>query len=113
MFRSKHTGFRQLRMVVADVEPLLPVLVQVDEIILEVLLMHSFLHLDARSTDYVRKVVVRLQLHPEELPEQRPMGSDSQKGLIEVNEDRNVEDTIGVQMDMLDLVVIQSPSEEI
>ena len=95
-------------MVIADLEPLvLPVLVRVDVIILEVLLMHSFPHLDARSTYYVQEVAVRLRLHSEELLEQCPVGPDPQKGLTEVNEDRDVEDSIGVQMDMLDLVIIE------
>jgi hypothetical protein len=46
-----------------------------------------------------------LRLHLEELPEQVPMGLDPQKGFTEMYEDGNVEDTIGVEVELLDAVV--------
>jgi hypothetical protein len=54
-----------------------------------------------------------LWLHPEELPEQNPVGLDSHKSLTEVYEDRDVEDTIGIKIQVLDAVVPEKTFEEI
>jgi hypothetical protein len=48
-----------------------------------------------------------LRLHPEELPEQDPMGLDPQKGFAEMNEDGGVEDTVRVEVEVLDAVLPQ------
>jgi hypothetical protein len=48
-----------------------------------------------------------LQLHPEELPEQDPMGLDPQKGFAKMYEDGSVDDTVGVEVEVLDVVVPQ------
>jgi hypothetical protein len=37
-----------------------------------------------------------LRLHPEEFPEQNPMGLDPQNGFAEMYEDSSVENTVGV-----------------
>jgi hypothetical protein len=48
-----------------------------------------------------------LRLHPEELPEQDLMGLDPQEGFAEIYKDSGVEDTIGVEVEVLDAVVPQ------
>jgi hypothetical protein len=64
-------------------------------------------HLNPCSTDYSRIAGAWLRLHPEELPEQDPMGLDPQKGFAKMYEDGGVEDTIGVEVEVLDAVVPQ------
>jgi hypothetical protein len=54
-----------------------------------------------------------LWLHPEKLPEQDPVGLDPQKRLTEVNEDSGVEYTVGVEIDVLDAVVLEETFEEV
>jgi hypothetical protein len=46
-------------------------------------------------------------------PEQNPVGLDSHKSLTEVYEDRDVEDTIGIKIQVLDVVVPEKTFEEI
>jgi hypothetical protein len=46
-----------------------------------------------------------LRLDAEELPEKHPVRLDSEEGFAEVDEDRRVEDAIGVQVQLLDAVV--------
>jgi hypothetical protein len=46
-----------------------------------------------------------LRLHPEELPEQDPMGLDPQEGFAKMNKYDGVEDTVGVEVEVLDAVV--------
>jgi hypothetical protein len=78
--------------VVRDVEPFrFLVLVGVDELVREVLLVGILPHLDFCSTDYSRVAGARLRLHPEELPEQDPVGLDHQKRFTEVDEDSGVD----------------------
>ena len=77
--RRVHVGLRQLRVVVDNIKPLtFPILVGVDELVLEVLLVNAFTHLDTCSTDYVREILVGLRLHLEEFPEQCLAGLDPQ-----------------------------------
>jgi hypothetical protein len=105
---------RRLWVVVSDIEPLgLPVLVRIDELVLQVLIGRVFSHLDASPSDYSRVVGAWLRLHTEELPEQDPVGLDSYECLIEVYKDGDVENTIGVQVQVLDTVVLEQPLEEI
>jgi hypothetical protein len=86
-------------MVVRDVEPLgLPVLVGVYEFVREVLIGGVLPHLDPRSSDYPRVAGAGLRLHPEELPEQDPMGLDPQKSFAEMLEDGSVENTVGIEV---------------
>jgi hypothetical protein len=54
-----------------------------------------------------------LGLHSEEFPEKYPVGLDPQEGFTKVNEDESVEDTVGVEVEVLDAVVLQKPLEEI
>jgi hypothetical protein len=101
-------------MVVHDVEPLgLPVLVGVYELVREVLLGDVLPHLDPRSSDYSRVAGAGLRLHPEELTEQDPMGLDPQKSFTEMNEEGSVENTIGVEVEVLYSVLPHEPLEEI
>jgi hypothetical protein len=87
---------RQLRVVVADVEPLcLPVLVVVVELIRHVLGNGIITHLDYGSSGYSRIICARLQLHPEELPEQDLVGLHPHEGYAEVHEDG---DMVGLRM---------------
>jgi hypothetical protein len=68
--------------------------------------------LDVGSPNYLGVVGVRLGLHSEKFPEKYPVGFDPQEGFAEVNEDRGVEDTVGVEVEVLDAVVLQKPLEE-
>jgi hypothetical protein len=78
---------RQLRVVVGDVEPLrLQILVGVDQLVREVLLRGVLPHLDL-GPHYSGIVGARLGLHPQEFPEQDPMGLDTQESFAEVYED--------------------------
>jgi hypothetical protein len=54
-----------------------------------------------------------LRLHPEDLPEHDPMGFDPQKSFTEMYEDGSVEDTVGVEVELLDTVVPHEPLEEV
>jgi hypothetical protein len=97
-------------MAVRVVEPLgLPVLVGVYELVREVLLGGVLPHLDPRSSDYPQVAGAGLRLHPEELSEQDPMGLDHQKSFAEMYEDSSVEDTVGVEVEVIDAVVPHEP----
>jgi hypothetical protein len=82
-------------------------LVGVDQLVREVLLHGILTHLDAGSPNYSGVVGARLGLHSEEFPEKYPVGFDPQEGFAEVNEDGSVEDTVGVEVEVLDAVVLQ------
>jgi hypothetical protein len=61
---------RQLRMLVADVEPLgLLVLVRLYQLVRQVLVSHIFTHLNTSPSDYSWVIGTQLWLHQEELPE--------------------------------------------
>jgi hypothetical protein len=114
MLRLLAAWLWQLRVVVSDVEPLgLLVLVRVDELICQVLVGRIFFHLDASSSDYSWVVGAWLRLHSEELSEQDPVGLDPHKCLAEMYEDGDMKNTIGVQVQVLDTVVLKQPLEEI
>jgi hypothetical protein len=79
---------RQLRVVVRDVEPLrFPILVGINQLVGEVLLCGVLPHLDPSSPHYSGTTGAGLGLHPEELPEQDPMGLDPQESFAEMYED--------------------------
>jgi hypothetical protein len=63
--------------------------------------------LDVGSSNYSGVVGARLGLHAEELPEEYLVGFDPQEGFTEVDEDGGVEDTVGVEIKVLDAVVLQ------
>jgi hypothetical protein len=63
--------------------------------------------LDVGSSNYSGVVGARLGLHAEELPEEYLVGFDHQEGFAEVDEDGGVEDTVGVEIKVLDAVVLQ------
>jgi hypothetical protein len=94
--------------VVRDVEPLgLPILVGIYQLVGEVLLGGILPHLDPCSSDYSRIAGAGLRLHPEQLPKQDPMGLDPQEGFAKMNKDGGVEDTVGVEVEVLDAIVPQ------
>jgi hypothetical protein len=70
-------------------------------------------HLNACSTDYSWVVGTWLRLHSEELLKQDPVGLDSNECFIEVNEYRYMENTIGVEVQVLNDVVLEKTLEEI
>jgi hypothetical protein len=73
---------------VRDVEPLgLPVLIGIYQLVGEVLPCRVLPHLDLRSSDYSGIAGAGLRLHPEELPEQDPMGLDPQEGFAKMYKD--------------------------
>jgi hypothetical protein len=114
MLRLFPAWFWQLWVVVCDIEPLgLPVLVRINELVRQVLIGRVFSHLDASPFDYSRVVGAWLRLHTEELPEQDPVGLDSHECLAEVYKDGDVENTIGIQVQVLDTVVLEKTLEEI
>jgi hypothetical protein len=88
-------------------------LVGVDQLVREVLLRVILAHLDTGSPNYSGVVGTPLGLHSEKLPEKYPVGFDPQEGFTEVDEYRGVEDTVGVEVEVLDVVVLQEPLEEI
>jgi hypothetical protein len=94
--------------VVRDVEPFgLPIFIGIYQLVGEVLLGGILPHLDPRSSDYSGIASAGLRLHPEELPEQDPMGLDPQEGFAKMNKDVSVEDIVGVEVEVLDAVVPQ------
>jgi hypothetical protein len=96
--------------VVRDVEPFgFPILVGIYQLLGEVLLGGILPHLDPCSSDYSRVAGAGMRLHPEELPEQDPMGLDPQKGFAEMYEDGGMEDTVGAEVEVLDAIVPSSP----
>jgi hypothetical protein len=72
-----------------------------------------FSHLDASPSDYSWVAGAGLRLHTEEFPEQDPVGLDPHKRLAEMYEDGDMKNTIGIQVQVLDIVVLQQPLEEI
>jgi hypothetical protein len=74
--------------VVGHIEPLrLPILIGVNKLVGEVLLCGVLPYLDPGSSHYSGAAGTGLRLHPEELPEQDPMGLDPQEGFAEMYED--------------------------
>jgi hypothetical protein len=63
--------------------------------------------LDVGSSNYSGVVGARLGLHAEELTEEYLVGFDHQEGFAEVDKDGGVEDTVGVEIKVLDAVVLQ------
>jgi hypothetical protein len=101
-------------MMVADIEPLgFPVLVRLYQLVSQVLVSGIFTHLDVGTSDYSRVVGAGLRLQPEELAEQNPVGIDTHKRLAEMDEDGDVENAIGVQIEELDVVVPEHALEEV
>jgi hypothetical protein len=100
--------------VVRDVEPpRLPVSVRVNKLVRQVLLHCVFSQLDAGSSDYSWVGGAWLRLDPEKLPEKDLVRLDPKEGLAEVHEDRGMEDTVGVQIQVLDSIVPEETLEEI
>jgi hypothetical protein len=101
-------------MMVADIEPLsFLVLVRLYQLVRQVLVSGIFTHLDTGTSDYSRVVGVGLRLQPEELAKQNPMGLDTRKHLAEMDEDRDVENAVGIQTKVLDAIVPEHALEEV
>jgi hypothetical protein len=69
--------------------------------------------LNASPSDYSWVVGAWLRLHTEKLLEQDPVGLDSHECFTEVHKDRDVKNTIGVQVLVLDTVLLEKTLEEI
>jgi hypothetical protein len=54
-----------------------------------------------------------LQLQPEELAEQNPGGLDTHKRLAEMDKDGDVENTIGIQIEVLIVIVLEHAFKEV
>jgi hypothetical protein len=101
-------------MVVADIKPLgLPILVQFYQLVAQVLVSSVFTHLDSGTFDYSRVRGTRLRLQSEEFAEQDPVGLDTHKSLAEMNEDGDVENSIRVEIEVLNTIVPEHALEEI
>jgi hypothetical protein len=89
---------------VGDVEPLrFPILVGVDQLVRKVLLRDVLAHLDACSSNYSGVVGTWLGLHSEKHSEEYLVGFDPQEGFAKVDENGGVEDTVGVEIEVLNV----------
>jgi hypothetical protein len=70
-------------------------------------------HLNSDASDYSRIVQAQLRLHPKKFLEQNPVGIDTHKSFAEMQKNRGVEDSIGVEIEVLDAVVPEHPFEQI
>jgi hypothetical protein len=64
-----------------------------------------FSHLNVCSTDYSWVVRAWLRLHSEELPEEYPVGFDTHKGFTEMDKYGDMENAIGIEIQVLDVIV--------
>jgi hypothetical protein len=105
---------RQLGVVVTDVKPQhFPVLDGIDQLVGQVLIDGVLSHLDSGTSDYSRIVRAQSRLHPEKLQEQNLVGFDTHEGFAEMHKNRGVEDSIGVEIEILNAIVPEHPFEEI
>jgi hypothetical protein len=82
--------------VITDTEPFgLLVLVRINEFVRQVLVGRILSHLNANPSDYSWVVGAWLRLQTEELPEQDPVGLDSDECFTKVHEHKDMEYTIG------------------
>jgi hypothetical protein len=88
-------------------------LVGVNQLVRQVLLGSIFAHLDPGPSDYSWVVGDWLGLHAEELSKKYQVGLDPQECFTEVDEDRYMEDSIGVQVEVLDTVIAEKTFEEV
>jgi uridylate kinase len=78
------------------------------------MLLHDVLaHLDAGPSDYSLIVGAGLGLHAEKLSEEYPVGIDPQECFAKMDEDRSVEDAVGVEIEVLNTIILQEPLEEV
>jgi hypothetical protein len=70
-------------------------------------------HLDVGPSDYSWVVGARLGLNAEELPETYTVGLDPQESFTKMYEDEVVEDTVGVEIEILNTAILQEPLEEV
>jgi hypothetical protein len=99
---------------VADIKPLhLLVLIRLNQLVAQVLVSGVFTHLDAGTSDYSWVIGTQLWLQPEEFAEQDPVGLDTHKSFVEVDEDGDVEDPIRVEIEVLNTIILEHALEEI
>jgi hypothetical protein len=71
MLRWVPTGLQQPRAVVVHIEPLLlPILIEVDELVRQVPHGSGFAHLNTGATNYLGVIYVGLWLQPQEVPKE-------------------------------------------
>jgi hypothetical protein len=70
-------------------------------------------HLNASPSDYSWVFGTQLRLHTEEFSEQDLVGLDPHECLAEMYEDGDVKNSIGVQVQVLDTIVLKQPLKEI
>jgi hypothetical protein len=100
--------------VITDIEPFgLLVLVRINELVHQVLVGRVFSHLDASPSDYSWVVGAGLRLQTEKLPKQDLVGLNSHERFTEVDEYGDMENTIGVQVQVFDTIVLEETLEEI
>jgi hypothetical protein len=79
----------------------------------QVLVRGVFTHQNASSSDYSRVLGAWLRLHTEEFPEQYPVGFDPHEGFAKVDEEGDMKNSIRVQVQVLDTVVLEETLEEV
>jgi hypothetical protein len=100
--------------VVRDVEPpRLPIGVGVNELVRQVLLSGVFSQLDADPSDYSWIAGAWLRLHTEEFPEEDPVRLDPKECFAKMHKDRGMENTVRVQIEVLNSIVPEEALEEI
>jgi hypothetical protein len=100
--------------VVRDVEPpRLPIGVGVNELVCQVLLSGVLSQLDVGPSDYFWIVGARLRLHPKKLPEEDPVRLDPKESFTKMHEDHDMENTVRVQVEVLNSIVPEEALEEI
>jgi hypothetical protein len=105
---------QQLWVVVANIElSRLPIFIGVYQPVREILPDGIFTHLHPRTSNYPGVIRARLGLQPKELPKQDPVVLDSHERFAEMDKDRGVEDTIRVEVEVLDPIVPEHPLEEV
>jgi hypothetical protein len=86
---------------------------QINQFVQQVMVSRILSHLNASPTNYLWVIGAWLRLQTEELPEQDLVGLDSHEFFAEVHEHRDMEYTIGVQVQVLNTVVLEKTFEEI
>jgi hypothetical protein len=80
-------------------------LVRLNQFVQQVLVGRVFSHLNASSSDYSRIIGAWLRLHSEEFSEEYPVGFDPHKGFTKMDKHRDVENAVGIEIQVLDAVV--------
>jgi hypothetical protein len=65
------------------------------------------MHLNVCPSNYSWVISAWLRLHAEELSKENPMGFDSHKRFAEMHKDENMEYSVGIEIQVLDVVVLE------